>query len=847
MTSNPCEDCDIPEENIEGGATRLQQERNSISRIEDQEKHDIPGLQNGNPNDKYFETSGLQNDDFNETIVKENNVGVVSASQEYDCNNKAISDDVIPNIKIDTQQDHPQVTDLHEDASDNIATQQSREKPEDVTALPEGTSDQLKNPAETEQDVTTLLKENPDSDNVGIEPAITNIVTGYDTSDLNKEPEKTIDDTNNIQTSIPSNDIQESMVGVKDMQATTEGTSSNHHTCQEGVTTNDIPDGLKEIYDNEAKEISHGASSLQDVTQKDIPDDLKDTNNRETFKREISHGATSLQEDPQKYNEGSVKEVSANGATSFQRQISHGATSPQEDPQKDNDGSVKEVSANGATSFQRQISQGATSFDGNYEGKPNQRGGATNQVNGVAEPPPTKVDRFGFTGGKQFEQNRDHNVPISVLRKRELKWLDMLLDWPKWMSKKQKKIKERCRKGIPSALRARAWQHLSGSKNIMEKNKLVFAELDAQKGDPKWVDQIEKDLDRQFPFHEMFAKGGGGQQDLFRILKAYSIYNPRDGYCQAQAPIAAVLVMQMPAEEAFWCLVQICEKYLVGYFSPGLEAMQIDGDVLLGLMKRHLTPIYHHMVEYNVEPVHYMTEWFMCIYSRTFPFASVLRVWDIFLCEGVKVLFKVALVIIKHTLSSKRQMEECQGFYETIQKLKNIPNNVVEDEFLINEVIEMRVFEKEFEAEHSLQVARRNAVKERQLRHSNQIEMAKQVALIKQKKKIKAKSKVQLQKPLSQSQGSLNYLSSDFQDSSSVSYSLPNTPGQKRIDERNLQKYSQSDSIAVRSKINGAHSQSVDELEFDEFPQTENGLYKKTEEKVKKGKKKEKKKKTRVK
>ena len=60
------------------------------------------------------------------------------------------------------------------------------------------------------------------------------------------------------------------------------------------------------------------------------------------------------------------------------------------------------------------------------------------------------------------------------------------------------------------------------------------------------------------------------QEDLFRILKAYSVHNTTDGYCQAQAPIAAVLLMHMPAEQAFWCLVSICEKYLPGYYSAGL-------------------------------------------------------------------------------------------------------------------------------------------------------------------------------------------------------------------------------------------------------------------------------------
>lgn len=92
------------------------------------------------------------------------------------------------------------------------------------------------------------------------------------------------------------------------------------------------------------------------------------------------------------------------------------------------------------------------------------------------------------------------------------------------------------------------------------------------------------------------------QQDLFRVLKAYTLYRPEEGYCQAQAPIAAVLLMHMPAEvlgpgrpggwalgpgpslkgsclfhpqQAFWCLVQVCEKYLPGYYSEKLVSPSV--------------------------------------------------------------------------------------------------------------------------------------------------------------------------------------------------------------------------------------------------------------------------------
>ena len=38
--------------------------------------------------------------------------------------------------------------------------------------------------------------------------------------------------------------------------------------------------------------------------------------------------------------------------------------------------------------------------------------------------------------------------------------------------------------------------------------------------------------------------------------------------------------------------------------------------------------------KHRVEPILYMTEWFMCVFSRTLPWSCVLRVWDMFFCEG---------------------------------------------------------------------------------------------------------------------------------------------------------------------------------------------------------------------
>ncbi|NXC41149.1 TB10A protein, partial [Penelope pileata] len=300
---------------------------------------------------------------------------------------------------------------------------------------------------------------------------------------------------------------------------------------------------------------------------------------------------------------------------------------------------------------------------------------------------------------------RLEEVPLEVLRQRESKWLDMLNNWDKWMAKKHKKIRLRCQKGIPPSLRGRAWQYLSGSKVKLEQNAGKFDELDELPGEPKWLDVIERDLHRQFPFHEMFvSRGGHGQQDLFRVLKAYTLYRPEEGYCQAQAPIAAVLLMHMPAEQAFWCLVQICEKYLPGYYSEKLEAIQLDGQILFSLLHKVSPVAYKHLSKQKIDPILYMTEWFMCAFSRTLPWSSVLRVWDMFFCEGVKIIFRVGLVLLKHTLGSSDKLKSCQGQYETMERLRALSPKIMQETFLVQEVIELPVTERQIEREHLIQL-----------------------------------------------------------------------------------------------------------------------------------------------
>jgi USP6 N-terminal-like protein len=74
----------------------------------------------------------------------------------------------------------------------------------------------------------------------------------------------------------------------------------------------------------------------------------------------------------------------------------------------------------------------------------------------------------------------------------------------------------------------------------------------------KWsadIRQIDLDVNRTYRDHIDFKERySNRQKSLFNVLGAYSIYNQEIGYCQGMSQIAALLLMYLSEEEAFWAL-----------------------------------------------------------------------------------------------------------------------------------------------------------------------------------------------------------------------------------------------------------------------------------------------------
>ncbi|CDQ86565.1 unnamed protein product [Oncorhynchus mykiss] len=312
--------------------------------------------------------------------------------------------------------------------------------------------------------------------------------------------------------------------------------------------------------------------------------------------------------------------------------------------------------------------------------------------------PATETDRFGFILGNGSTTGSEGPSP-ELVRQREAKWINIISQWDRVLLKNSSKVKEQCQKGIPASLRAKCWPLLCGATDRMRHNKDLYQTLDSRPALQSWVDIIERDLDRQFPFHEMFlSRDGHGQRGLFRVLKAFTQLKPEEGYCQAQGPVAAVLLMNMPTEQAFWCLVQISEQYLPGYYSPLLEGVLFDAAMLTRVLKRTCPAAHKHLQRHGVEPLMFATDWLMCLFTRHLPFNTLLRVWDLFFCYGVRVLFQVAVVLVRRALGRVEQREACEGQMETLERLRGVREQVQqEDDTFIAEVCSVPLSSKDLE------------------------------------------------------------------------------------------------------------------------------------------------------
>ncbi|KAI8874332.1 RabGAP/TBC, partial [Ramicandelaber brevisporus] len=206
--------------------------------------------------------------------------------------------------------------------------------------------------------------------------------------------------------------------------------------------------------------------------------------------------------------------------------------------------------------------------------------------------------------------------------------------------------------GIPHCMRAEVWQYLAGVQDVYQPNE--YQRLIDQASDSSALpaatvhlfDVIERDLGRCYPDHVLFVDPNGpGQRELRNILRAYALHNPDVGYCQGMGRLVGLmLITGLAPEAAFWLLTALLSHTLKGYYTPTLFQLRVHAASFGVLLREHDPYLHRHIIEKcQVEPLTFMTNWFLTAYTMALPWHLALRVWDWMILRGPKVLFRVGI------------------------------------------------------------------------------------------------------------------------------------------------------------------------------------------------------------
>ncbi|XP_028620714.1 USP6 N-terminal-like protein [Grammomys surdaster] len=298
------------------------------------------------------------------------------------------------------------------------------------------------------------------------------------------------------------------------------------------------------------------------------------------------------------------------------------------------------------------------------------------------------TDRFGFLHEEELPY---HNAAADRQKQLEIertsKWLKMLKRWERY--KNTEKFHRRIYKGIPLQLRGEVWALLLEIPKMKEETRDLYSKLKHRaRGCSPDIRQIDLDVNRTFRDHIMFRdRYGVKQQSLFHVLAAYSIYNTEVGYCQGMSQITALLLMYMNEEDAFWALVKLFsgpKHAMHGFFVQGFPKLLRFQEHHEKILNKFLSKLKQHLDSQEIYTSFYTMKWFFqCFLDRT-PFRLNLRIWDIYIFEGERVLTAMSYTILKlhkkHLM--KLSMEELVEFLqETLAK-----DFFFEDDFVIEQL-----------------------------------------------------------------------------------------------------------------------------------------------------------------
>uniref|UniRef100_A0ACB8E511 TBC1 domain member 2B n=1 Tax=Sphaerodactylus townsendi TaxID=933632 RepID=A0ACB8E511_9SAUR len=235
-------------------------------------------------------------------------------------------------------------------------------------------------------------------------------------------------------------------------------------------------------------------------------------------------------------------------------------------------------------------------------------------------------------------------------------------------------LKNLIRSGVPHAHRSKVWKwcvglHVKKFKDSAEPGYFQTLLQNALKKQNPASKQIELDLLRTLPNNKHYASPTSeGIQKLRNVLLAYSWRNPDIGYCQGLNRLVAIALLYLEQEDAFWCLVTIVEVFMArDYYTKTLLGSQVDQRVFKDLMSEKLPRLHAHLELHRVDYSLITFNWFLVVFVDSVVSDVLFKIWDSFLYEGPKVIFRFALALFKFKEEEILKLQDSMSIFKYLR------------------------------------------------------------------------------------------------------------------------------------------------------------------------------------
>ncbi|GAA5946712.1 hypothetical protein JCM10213_004663 [Rhodosporidiobolus nylandii] len=229
-------------------------------------------------------------------------------------------------------------------------------------------------------------------------------------------------------------------------------------------------------------------------------------------------------------------------------------------------------------------------------------------------------------------------------RAREARWLQVLgSGMTASQAKKSKKLRALVHSGVPSSVRGKVWAFLAEAED--EKKDGVYESL-CSSGRPSPSPAVQRDLDSMLLDQPQFAPGTAGREDLESVLHAFARFSQQLVYYPGLANVVALLLSQMPAQDAFWTLCSLCGRYgLRQFFASGKEELRLELLAFGFLLDATEPKLAKRMHELSITPADYLPIWLSTLFLSVLPLQTTLRLVDLLLFDA-KTRYRAPLALL---------------------------------------------------------------------------------------------------------------------------------------------------------------------------------------------------------